>query len=432
MKSKSILITLLLIALAGVAGWLIYGNQRAAAQDAPAKTINVTTAAPAQVSADGYVVPARYATLSAGAPGRVAQVHVIEGQAVAAGALLVTLENDAQQASLAQAQANLAQSEARLAQLRAGARGEEIAQAQAAVAAAQAHLDRLRNSPTPEQIASARQTVAVAQANLARAQAGPTPEQLNGAAAAMQAAEAALKQAQAAYDKVAWRSDIGALPQSVQLEQATIEYQRAAASYRNLAAGATLAEIQVYREQVAQTQAGLAEVQAGPHPAEVAAAEAELARAQAGLALTRAGARPEEIAAAQAQMAAAQAAVNQAQAALEQTTVRAPFSGTVSALDAVTGEYVAPGRPLVKLGDASAWLVETDNLSELDVVKLRAGDRVAVTLDAWPGQALAGTVQQVQPASQFKRGSVTYKVTVALDHAELPLYWGLTAAVRKP
>lgn len=429
---RNIIIAIILIALAGVAGWLIYGNPRAAAQAAAVKTVNVATATPAQVSADGYVVPARYATLSAGAPGRVVAVHVFEGQAVPAGALLVTLENAAQRATVAQAQANLAQSEARLAQLQAGARGEEIAQAQAGVAAAQAHLDRLRHSPTPEQVASARQAVAVAQANLARVQAGPAPEQLNVAAAAMQAAEATLKQAQAAYDKVAWRNDVAMLPQSVQLEQATIEYQRASASYRNLAAGATPAEIHVYWEQVAQAQASLAEVRAGPHPADIAAAEAELQRAQAGLALTRAGARPEEIAAAQAQVAAAQAAVSQAQASLEQTTVRAPFGGTVSALDAVVGEYVAPGRPLVKLGDASAWLVETDNLSELDVVKLRVGDRVAVTLDAWPGQTLAGTVQQIQPASQIKRGTVTYKITVALDRTELPLYWGLTAAVRKP
>lgn len=431
MNRKSILIVLAFCALAGVAGWLIFGNQRAAAQviSQPARAI---TAAPAQVSADGYVVPARYATLSTGAPGRVAQVHVSEGQIVAAGALLVTLENDAQRAAVAVAQANLAASEAQLAQLRAGARDEEIAQAEAAVAAAQAHLDRLRNSPTPAQLTSAQAAVAVAQANLTRAQAGPTPEQLNIAAAAMQAAEASLKQAQAAYDKVAWRSDIGALPQSVQLEQATIEHQRASASYRNLAAGATPTEIQVYRQQVTQAQAALAEVQAGPHPADITAAEAEVARAQATLMLARSGSRPEEIAAAEAQVAAAQAAVSQAQAGLEQTLVRAPFAGTVSALAAVAGEYVAPGRPLVELGDTSAWLVETDNLSELDVVKLRVGDRMAVTLDAWPGQALGGAVQQIQPAGQLKRGAVTYKVTIALDPTDLPLYWGLTAAVRKP
>lgn len=430
MNRKSILIVLAFCVAAGGAGWLIYGNQQAAAQEA-AQPARVTTAAPAAVSADGYIVPAHYATLGAAAPGRVAEIHVAEGQTVAAGAELVTLENNAARAALAQAQANLAASEARLAQLRAGARPQEIAQAEAVVAAAQAHADRLRHSPTPEQLASAQAAVAVAQANLARAQAGPTPEQLNIAAAAMQAAEASLKQAQAAYDKVAWRSDIGALPQSVQLEQATIEHQRAAASYRNLAAGATPAELQVYRQQVAQAQAALAEVRAGPHPADIAAAEAELARAQAALALARAGAPSEEIAAAAAQAAAAQATVSQAQAALEQTVVRAPFAGVVQALTATAGEYVAPGQPLVKLG-AGGWLVETDNLSELDVVKLRPGDRVAVTLDAWPGRSLDGTVQQIQPAGQLKRGAVTYKVTVSLNPTDQPLYWGLTAAVRKP
>lgn len=432
MNRKTIVGFLLMALIVGAAVWLAGERRPAAAQAAAVAQPPIPVTPAAQVSADGYVTPARHAVLSAAVPGRVTQVHVVEGQAVAAGALVATLENKAQQASVAQAQANLAQAQAWLAQIKAGARPEEIAQAAAAVTAAQARLERLQHSPTPEQVASAQAAVAVAQANLARAQAGPTPEQLNAAEAVVQAAAAAVEQAQAAYDKVTWRSDVAALPQSVQLQQATIEYERAAASYRNLAAGATAAEIEVYRQQAVQAQAALAEVQAGAHPAELAAAEAELARAQASLAQVRAGARVEEIAAAQAQAEAAEAELARVQASLELTLVRAPFAGVVSALEATAGEYVAPGQPLAWLGDAETWLVETDNLSELDVFELAPGDRVIVTFDAWPGQTVGGTVQQIQPVGQLKRGTVTFQVTVTLDETDLPLYWGLTALVTKP
>src|SRR5690606_33642265 len=90
----------------------------AAAPDAP-------SAALPSVSAEGYVMPARYALLSFAASNTVAAVHVAEGDWVEAGATLITLENSAQRAGLAQAEANLAQAQANLDRLQAGARAEE-------------------------------------------------------------------------------------------------------------------------------------------------------------------------------------------------------------------------------------------------------------------------------------------------------------------
>ncbi|MGQ9554125.1 MAG: HlyD family secretion protein [Anaerolineae bacterium] len=431
MNWKGLIISLAAVAVISGAGLLLYSRRQVAAQEAAAQPTAVRTEPLAQVAADGYVVPQRYAVLSLSVPGTVAEVYAAEGDQVQAGVPLLALENSSQVAALAQAQAGLAQAEANLAQFKAGARPEEVAQAQAAVAAAQARLDRLTSGATPEQIASAEQSVAAAQANLELVQAGPTPEQLTAADATLRLAEASLEQAQAAYDKVAGRADAGMLPQSLQLEQATIEYERAQASYQDLVNGATPAEIKVYQEQVAQAQASLAEVLAGANPADVVAAQADLAAAQAALELVQAGARPEELAAAEAQVQAAQASVDLAQAALDATILKAPFAGTVSSISLAVGEYAAPGLPLVRLGDVSAWLVETDNLSELDVVKLAVGDAVQVSFDALPGAVIKGRVQHIQPAAEVKRGDVTYTVAVVLEANDLPLRWGMTAAIRK-
>lgn len=431
MNTQKVIIIVLAIAVLAAGAWVVLERQQPVAAEAV-----MPLAAPAPVgtpeaaTADGFIVPVRYATLGVSAAGRVTAIQAVEGEWVAAGAPLLAIENRSQQAALAQAEANLAGARAQLAQVKAGARNEEVAAAEAQVAVAQARLDRLLNSPTPEQVASARQAVAVAQANLARAQSGATPEQLSVAAAAVQAAEAGLRQAQSAYDKVATRPDVGLTPQSLQLEQATIEYERAKASYQNLLNGATEAELNVYRQQVAQAQASLAEVTAGAHTSDIAAARGELQRAQVSLDQVRAGPRPEELAAAEAQVAAATAAVALAQAALDQTILVAPFAGEVAAITVNLGESVTPGLPLVRIGDTSAWMVETDTLDELDVATLAAGDRVTISVDALPGEVLTGVARHIQPASQIKRGDVTYKATLALDEISAKLYWGMSAAVR--
>ena len=384
------------------------------------------------LTADGYLAPAQDAVLSLAASNTVAVVHVQEGDTVATGAPLITLENRVQQATVAQAQANLAQAQANLERLLAGARPEEIAQAQTAVEVATLTLYRLVDGATPAQIASADESIAAAQANLARVQAGATPAELTAAEATLRQAEAALRNAQSAYDQVAWANDIGARPESLKLEQATFEYERAQAQYNNVVNGATPEDIQVARAQVAQAQAAKAELLAAAHPADIAKAQANVRSVAAALKLLEAGARTEDIAAAQAQVAAAQAAVLQAQAALDATILTAPFAGQVSSVAVSVGEFVAPGAPIVRLGAAQQWVVETDTLSELDVVKLHEGDAVTVAFDALPGATFQGRVTHIQPASELKRGDVTYTATIALDAtATNDLRWGMSAVVNK-
>jgi HlyD family secretion protein len=163
--------------------------------------------------------------------------------------------------------------------------------------------------------------------------------------------------------------------------------------------------------------------------AEIAAAEADIQRAQAQLELVQAGARPETIAAAEAEVAAAEAALEQAKVALAETELKAPSAGEVATLDAKVGEQVNPGTPMVTLADLSEWQIETDDLTELGIVKVQGGDPVMVTFDAIPDLELPGKVVRIKPIGENKMGDMTYTVIIAPDQHDERLRWNMTASV---
>ena len=98
-------------------------------------------------------------------------------------------------------------------------------------------------------------------------------------------------------------------------------------------------------------------------------------------------------------------------------------------LDAKVGEYVAPAKPLVVLADLSGWRVETTDLTELSVVRIREGDRAIVTFDALPEVEIPGTVTRIKALGTNNRGDITYTAVIAPDEMDPRLRWNMTAAV---
>jgi RND family efflux transporter MFP subunit len=144
--------------------------------------------------------------------------------------------------------------------------------------------------------------------------------------------------------------------------------------------------------------------------------------ALAQLDLLKAGSTPEQIEAAKARVA-------QAQAALDETTLMAPFDGAIADLAVNMGELVGPGPRIASIADLTQWQVETDDLSEVDVVSVQPGAEASITVDALPGVTLKGQVKSIVPRSAIKRGDVTYTVKVAITDSEPRLKWGMTAFV---
>jgi multidrug efflux pump subunit AcrA (membrane-fusion protein) len=422
----------------------------------PSPLAAAQTAGTSVVSAEGEVVPVKQTSPSFEVTGRLAELLVSEGDTVEVGQTVARLDPTDWQQRLDEAQVALELAQAQLVQAKAGATAGDFAVAEAALATARASLAQVKAGARPEEIAAAQEALAAAQAgvsaargNLASAQAelakleaGAKPEELVAAQAAMDKAAQALQLAQSEYDKISWQSGLGATQQAVNLRQASTDYESAKANYEALVRGATVEELDIARAAVeavrprvveAQAQARQAEAQldqllAGPTAEAIAVTEAQVGEAQAQLVKLREGPRPEDIAVAEAQVQQAQTALEGARIALQKTVLVAPLAGTVGAVMVEEGETVMAGTAVLVIGDLSALQVETDDLSEVDVVEVAVGQTVKVSVDALPDLELPGRVSKIAPMAKEEHGDIVYTVTIDLEEGlEAGLRWGMTA-----
>lgn len=119
-----------------------------------------------------------------------------------------------------------------------------------------------------------------------------------------------------------------------------------------------------------------------------------------------------------------------ARAALANAEVRAPFAGVITKLSLKVGEFATAGQPVVTIADLSSWVVKTTDLTEIDVVKLKEGQPVTVTLDAIPGVELKGNILSISQTFSENQGDVVYEVTVLLTDKNPAMRWGMTSAVK--
>lgn len=145
--------------------------------------------------------------------------------------------------------------------------------------------------------------------------------------------------------------------------------------------------------------------------------------------LKRVGSAEQNIESAEADLERAQALLDSAKAALEtQSALAAPFDATVIAVDAVAGETVVPGRVVVTLGDLSKFRIETTDLSELDVTRVKVGQAAQVFIEAL-NEKFEGKVVDIALFSSTLGGDVVFTVTIELDKQPEGLRWGMSADV---
>lgn len=413
------------------------------------------------VSAEGVVEPLFYVDLAFQTGGDVVEILVNEGDQVQAGDILIKLDAADLEISARQAEARLAS-------------------AQAGLVAAQKQLELAQSG-----VQSAQGAVEAAEANLALTKAGPQPEEIAAAEANLAAAEAAVNQAAAQRNaSLDVTSEADVFEAEANLAQATAQVRALEEGYQNILDAcfelpdgsevcplygpveeSTRQQLEVARQNQTAAQAALDALRQGPTNAQrqaaqggVALAIAQRDAAQAQLDLLLAGATPEQIAIAEAgvekaraglavaesEVAQAEAAVVQAEAAvkqaevnvasanaaLERTLLRATFDGEISRIHTSVGQLAQPGMSMVTMADFSQWLVQTTDLTELDVPLVVVGAPVNVKLDALPDETLTGQVTAVSLIPSLSRGDVVYETTIQLDNPnDLPIRWGMTAFV---
>jgi HlyD family secretion protein len=374
-----ILLTLCLAACGGRSD-----NQAAPTQPTEANPGHLP--ATGSISANGTVLPARTVQLSFGVGGRIKSVEAEVGQTVQAGQTLAALDATDLEQAVAQAQLELQSTQARLAQLEADA------------------------IPTPERVLAATAAISSAQASLTQAhiQAGQRENYETIDRAALEDAEQALEDAQREYQKVLddprkhdWAHDS---PEAHALEEAQEYYAVVKAQYELHAADRSYA---------------LA----------IAQAEAQLAQAQLALYEAEHPIAPEALALARLDVERAQLALQAAQDSLAHATLVAPFGGVISAVSASAGEWVAPGTPAVELLDVSRWRVETKNVGELQIARVREGQEALVRVNAFQSETLRGRVATISPVAVVQQGDTTYTLTIELEGTDLNLRPGMTAQV---
>jgi multidrug resistance efflux pump len=161
------------------------------------------------------------------------------------------------------------------------------------------------------------------------------------------------------------------------------------------------------------------------------AAEAQLAQLEALQEKLNAGngVDPDLLAAAEARLVTATAAVESGLAYIAAHRMIATMDGVVVDLKLQPGMWVAAGQSYVTLAKLSDWIVETDNLTEFEVVSVKTGQNAEIILDALPDVRLIGEVTHINERYAEKRGDITYTVTIKLDLTDPRLRWGMTAAV---
>jgi multidrug efflux system membrane fusion protein len=216
-----------------------------------------------------------------------------------------------------------------------------------------------------------------------------------------------------------------------------------------VARGATLARIvdkaQGAREEatagVAAAEAALAEAQAG-----VTQAEADFgristlwqqesitkpvydgAKARVDAARAKVDGATAGIAAAKQRAASAGAQLNEAQIALSDTELRAPFDAILLERRVDIGTLVSPGTPAFTLADLHQ-IKARFNAPDTALRLFRSGQVMQVTVDAFPNEPFQGRVLSVAPAADPK--SRSFEITLAIDNPALKLRSGMIASVR--
>lgn len=113
---------------------------------------------------------------------------------------------------------------------------------------------------------------------------------------------------------------------------------------------------------------------------------------------------------------------------LEAQTIKAPFDGTVTALNYDLGDMVSIGSPAAQIADVSELFVDVP-ISEVDIPQIKIGQEAELVFDAYFDQTFYGKVIEVANVGVNTAGIVNYPVTIQLDSEHNGIKPGMTVGV---
>jgi HlyD family secretion protein len=169
--------------------------------------------------------------------------------------------------------------------------------------------------------------------------------------------------------------------------------------------------------------------------AQIASAQAQIGSARAAVASLEADAKviAAQTLAAEATARQRAAVVKQIEVDLSNTEIRSPVDGVVVQRQIELGQTVAASLQtptLFLIAQNLATMEIYANVDESDVGRVKPGQRVVFTVNAYPARTFEGRLKLVRLGSQTVQNVVIYTAIVAVENPRLELLPGMTASLR--
>lgn len=231
--------------------------------------------------------------------------------------------------------------------------------------------------------------------------------QLNSAQAAVKQARAAVRQAEARLGLLAGgRFEASTIPE---VRAANANYQQALAEQKQAEANEKR-----YRELTETGDVAMVTYETYRTTRDTARARTNAAKQQLDAAINTAKQNNQAIVSAQANVDAALTEVAEAQKAIADTVVQAPFAGYVSSRPTAVGEYVSSSSVIVTVLRTNPIKAEIQ-VAESDVPFAVIGRGVSLEVDAYKDRKFAGSITAVSPAVDPNSRSATVEAQVEND-----------------
>lgn len=305
--------------------------------------------------------------------GQVVELNIKDGDSVKKGQVLARIDDADLQTAVVQQQANLLTAQTKLQAIRDGFNAQTKAVAQSALAKAQQSLNTAQQNADPAYLAN---QVLLANQNVKQSSDALAKAQQSGNTPSIQSAQSSLTQALTA--------------------QTTAQ---------NLQNGGAALALTVAQADFASAQYKVNQEEAGPTAADLQSAEASISQAQAQL--------------------------DSANAKLAEATILAPTDAVVINSGLQLHQYTTDNSmiTITPTEGTGSNLEVAATIDQADIAQVKIGQKVDITLDAYPDEHSSGSVSLVALQGTTASNVTTFKVTVAVEQASDKLRSGMNANI---
>lgn len=229
------------------------------------------------------------------------------------------------------------------------------------------------------------------------------------------------------------QSTLSSLQNTIQSARSTISSRQTTLIGQSQAIQQAKSSFVTAQLSLTKAQTSLDKLKAGATAAEIAAAQEKLNAANEALAQLRRGTDATDLAISanslaqrRSAMVTAQNKLTDAQEALNDYSVKAPFDGVIASLPVQSGDQASQSTVVATL--LTRAKVAKISLNEVDVAKIKVGQKATLTFDAVPDLTIAGVVSEVDLIGTASQGVVNYGVKIVFDTQDERIKTGMSVS----